>query len=167
MIPSGIHQLTNLQSLSTFALANAGSGSVTLDEINDINTLQGELCIMDLQNITHDRIRESRSANLSKKKLTRLELVWNPLPSYKSIPHDEVVLESLQPHNCIRQLVISGFRGLNFSSWLGDRSLFSLQELELCRCYYTDHLPPLGQLPNLKQLKLMSLWKLRTIGPQF
>uniref|UniRef100_A0A0E0B180 NB-ARC domain-containing protein n=1 Tax=Oryza glumipatula TaxID=40148 RepID=A0A0E0B180_9ORYZ len=166
-IPSGIHRLTKLQSLSTFAVADVGSGAAMLDEIKDINTLQGELCIMDLQNITHDRIWEPRSANLSKKKLTRLELVWNPLPSYKSVPHDEVVLESLQPHNCIRQLVISGFRGLNFSSWLGDRSLFSLQELELCKCYYTDHLPPLGQLPNLKQLKLTSLWKLRSIGPEF
>lgn len=166
-IPSGIHRLTKLQSLSTFAVANSGSGAATLDEIKDINTLQGQLCIMDLQNITHDRIWEPRSANLSKKKLTRLELVWNPLPSYKSVPHDEVVLESLQPHNYIRQLVISGFRGLNFCSWLGDRSLFSLQELELCKCYYTDHLPPLGQLPNLKQLKLTSLWKLRSIGPEF
>uniref|UniRef100_A0A0D9XCD4 NB-ARC domain-containing protein n=1 Tax=Leersia perrieri TaxID=77586 RepID=A0A0D9XCD4_9ORYZ len=163
-IPSGIHRLTKLQSLSTFAVANAGSGAATLDEIN---TLQGELCIMDLQNITHDRILETKSANLTKKTLTRLELMWNPLPSYKSIPHDEAVLDSLQPHNRIQQLVVSGFRGLNFSPWLGDRSLFCLQELELCKCYYSDRLPPLGQLPNLKQLKLMSLWKLRSIGLEF
>ncbi|KAL5201252.1 hypothetical protein ABZP36_035606 [Zizania latifolia] len=167
IIPSGIYRLTNLQSLSTFAVANSGSGAATLDEIKDINTLQGELCIMNLQNITHDRIWESKSTNLSKKKLTHVELVWNPLPSYKSIPHDEAVLESLRPPNCIQQLVISGFRGLNFSLWLGDQSLFSLQELELCKSYYCERLPPLGQLPNLKQLKLMSLRKLRSIGPEF
>ncbi|TVU23526.1 hypothetical protein EJB05_25900, partial [Eragrostis curvula] len=55
-----------------------------------------------------------------------------------------------------------------FPSWLGSATyLASLKNLSLTDCKSCVHLPPIGQLPNLKYLKIKGATAVTKIGPEF
>jgi len=64
-------------------------------------------------------------------------------------------------------LVISGFFGQRFPTWLGTAHLSSMQFLQLMNCKSCAHLPPIGQLPNLKYLRIEGATAVTKIGPEF
>ncbi|KAG1371171.1 putative disease resistance protein RGA4 [Cocos nucifera] len=78
------------------------------------------------------------------------------------------VLENLQPHTNISELVIRGYNGKRLPSWMGDRSFSKLVsvKLEFCndKCAF---LPPLGQLPSLRILSIGGMESLRRVGSEF
>ncbi|KAK8928462.1 putative disease resistance protein [Platanthera zijinensis] len=159
-LPRGIGKLTSLVTLSTFYIGSDSS----IAELKNLVNLSGELCISGLSNIIG--VDDAMEANMKNKEfIGKLILEWNSIDfcskSYMS------VLESLQPHTNIKELVMENYEGRKLSSWMGDSSLSKLVSISLSNCHECEVLPPLGQLPSLKHLMLHGFNKLRHLGAEF
>lgn len=102
-----------------------------------------------------------------KKHLEQLSLDWGQGADTDNSQHEKDVLDKLQPHDNLEVLNILYYTGTQFPDWLGDHSFFHLVCLSLRRCKYCYILPPLGQLPSLKELHLSKFKELVSVGPEF
>ncbi|KAL2892984.1 Disease resistance protein RGA2 [Bienertia sinuspersici] len=176
----GLGQLTSLQTLPRLDLCD-GEGW-TIDELGPLYQVKGEVYITGLKNLKNKE--HAKEAGLKRKdKIVRLSLDWNV--SYGEdeeescgVHNDECVLDSLEPHPSINTLEIYGFRGVRFPEWMRTVSvkhlpsghsilLNSLTRLELHFCKKCQQLPSLGQLPNLKFLRLAHFDAVEHIGEEF
>ncbi|KAF8038090.1 hypothetical protein BT93_B0829 [Corymbia citriodora subsp. variegata] len=97
-----------------------------------------------------------------------LELQWGYLGTDDLVngDRDEALLNGLRRNSNLQYLVIKGYKGESFPRWMMDSIVFSLPnlvEVRLDKCGRCKHLPPLGQLPNLKYLQIWGLTKLEYI----
>ncbi|KAJ4812807.1 Disease resistance protein (TIR-NBS-LRR class) family [Rhynchospora pubera] len=77
---------------------------------------------------------------------------------------DKEILDGLKPHEGVTELEIFFYKGISFPDWITDSSLFlNLQTIRLESCTNLQALPPLGQLPSLKCLKLFYLDSIKMI----
>jgi len=75
-----------------------------------------------------------------------LRLHWETKQSIKDAKQEEDMLESLKPHNYLREVSITGHRGTTCPSWLGeDLSVSNLEFLDLVDVDWKNF-PPLGEL---------------------
>ena len=70
------------------------------------------------------------------------------------------ILTNLQPHSNLKELRIRAYRGTRFPDWLGHPSYHNIVDIQLSDCRNCWILPPLGQLPLLKRLRLMEFCNL-------
>ncbi|XP_044460776.1 putative disease resistance RPP13-like protein 1 [Mangifera indica] len=77
------------------------------------------------------------------------------------------VLDMLQPHKNIEKLVIKDYGGTRFPSWIGSPLFFNLGFLQLSNCPKCQFLPPLGQLPSLKDLTIEGMRGIKMVGTEF
>ncbi|KAK9913017.1 hypothetical protein M0R45_036844 [Rubus argutus] len=125
-MPPQLGQLTNLQSLSNFVVGK-GNGS-GISEIGSLLHLQGTFQLSRLENVIG--VGDASSANLNGKvRLEALLLVWSD--SSVSTEIAAVILDMLQPHRNLKELTISGYAGLKFSTWLGDPSFSNMVVVRL------------------------------------
>ncbi|PIA64126.1 hypothetical protein AQUCO_00201427v1 [Aquilegia coerulea] len=159
VMPPKLGRLTNLQTLSAF-IAGKGRGS-QIAELKHMNNLQGFLRIFKLENVLTVEDAEE-AAMYDKQYLCRLELQW-------SLACDEAVevLEGLQPHRNLKELVIISYGGLTFPTWLGDSTFSNLTNVFIYNCQNCILLPLLGQLPSLLSLRLGEMHALTTVDHQF
>nr|XP_048330847.1 disease resistance protein RGA2-like [Ziziphus jujuba var. spinosa] len=168
-MPSGLGQLTNLQTLSQFVLT-AGTKfrhNIEVGELKELmllNNLRGDLWI---KNLHHGK--DVIDANLKEKQQLRsLRLGWYS-PNYEvevmEIVDHEMTLEGLQPHPNLKDLRLYGYRGVNLSSWLP--TLKQLVSFTLKGCLKCQNLPPLDQFPSLKSLTLHDVPALEYISKDF
>ncbi|XP_078158657.1 putative disease resistance protein RGA3 [Carex rostrata] len=181
-LSSGIGKLTNLITLRGHFKVMGSDMTQGLGELRDMNRLSGVMSISGLNNVGN--IEYCRKANLVSKPNLR-ELILNfeeddgalksflqneyqgPLvnivvSSSTNVKNEndekiqEGVLESLQPHGNLTNLVILNYGGRGFPPWLLDPSLmFKLTTLTLKLQWEFLFLPPfLGQLLHLKSLKI-------------
>ncbi|KAK9034952.1 hypothetical protein V6N11_077004 [Hibiscus sabdariffa] len=158
--PPGIGYLTQLLELSIFIVRKEhGCGIEELKELE----LRKELSLKDLDNVTGST--EAKSANLIRKpKLRSLRLIWGKNAG-EHPDNEEEVLGSLQPHSNLEDLRISCYHGLRLPHWWMDLPNLVLVELDQCkRC---SHLPPLGELPVLKFLKIRGMDAVKCISNEF
>uniref|UniRef100_A0A6N2L501 Uncharacterized protein n=1 Tax=Salix viminalis TaxID=40686 RepID=A0A6N2L501_SALVM len=143
----------------------------TIEELESLNGLRGQLSIYNLQEVNNKT--EAEKANLrGKTKIYKLEFVWRS--GRKCFKNDEEVLEALQPHSNLETLKIEHYGGEKLPSWLlmkspthGGSSLVNcLVNLKLIDCKRCE-LPMLGHLPRLKSLEIDGLDKVRTINMKF
>ncbi|XP_078158087.1 putative disease resistance protein RGA3 [Carex rostrata] len=185
-MPSGIGKLTTLKPLSGhFSVMDHGMNG-GLGELKNMNKLSGLLWISGLRNI-HD-VECSKNANLaSKLNLRRLILNFQEdhsmlnckakelhlhlnVRSSKKVKNgndekiQEVVLQSLQPHGNLTELVILNYGGRVFPSWLLNPLLPKLIALNLNFQTEPNFLPPFGRLPYLRFLKLSGSFCVRNMG---
>ena len=74
----------------------------------------------------------------------------------------------LIPGHNLEDLLFKNFFGRRFPTWLDTAAhLPSLTYLNLINCKSCVHLPPIGQLPNLKYLKIKGTTAVTKIGPEF
>ncbi|XP_019056038.1 PREDICTED: putative disease resistance RPP13-like protein 1 [Nelumbo nucifera] len=120
---------------------------------------------------SHFKVRECRCiqltdasrANLKDKlHIQGLKLEWSGASSF----HEDV-LRVLQPHMNLKELFISSYLGEFFPSWIGDQSLSNLVILKLFKCSKCKSLPPLGQLPMLKDLYIEGMHRINCVGREF
>ncbi|MBA0842213.1 hypothetical protein Goarm_002055, partial [Gossypium armourianum] len=78
-----------------------------------------------------------------------------------------VVLEKLQPCTKLRKLTIAYYGGTKFPTWLRESSFSHMVHLDLDNCQRCITLPPLGQLPSLKDLCIRSLYAVKSLGLEF
>jgi len=162
-LPIGIGELENLQTLTVFVVGKGQIG-LGIKELKKFPHLQGKLTIKNLHNVID--AKEAHDANLkSKEKIEELELLWGK-QSEDSLKV-KVVLDMLQPPKYLKSLKIDLYGGTNFPSWLGNSLFANMVSLCISNCEYCVTLPPLGQLPSLKDLEIYGLKILETIGPEF
>jgi hypothetical protein len=165
-MPRGLGQLTCLQTLPLFIVSNdppSISNHVGgLGELNRLNNLRGTLEIRNLVRL-EDGNSESKAANLrEKQQLECLILYWDRESNLNANDNDEMLLEGLQPHQNLRELSVNSYWGVRFSSWL--LFLTDLTDLNLSGCKRCRDLPPLSQLPSLKDLFIYSMDDLEYIS---
>ncbi|KAK2440246.1 putative disease resistance RPP13 protein [Trifolium repens] len=73
----------------------------------------------------------------------------------------------LEPPKSLKSLNIDLYGGTSFPSWLGNSLFSNLVSLHITKCEYCMTLPPLGQLPSLKDLEIHGMKILEKIGLEF
>lgn len=137
--------------------------------------------------LTNDRVEEEvfDRINVRGNKMTRFPSFREVIEAYEQ-ENDEIqleqngnldgsghgrvdidVLEMLQPHNSIKQLVIKDYRGTRFPGWIGNASYSNTVRLKLSNCKKCKSLPSLGQLPSLKYLTIKGMEKIQIVGTEF
>ncbi|AES69847.1 putative P-loop containing nucleoside triphosphate hydrolase, leucine-rich repeat domain, L [Medicago truncatula] len=161
-MPMQIVGLNNLQTLTVFSVGKQDTG-LSLKEVCKFPNLRGKLCIKNLQNVI-DAI-EAYDVNMrNKEDIEELELQWSKQTEDSRIEKD--VLDMLQPSFNLRKLSIRLYGGTSFPSWLGDPLFSNMVSLCISNCEYCVTLPPLGQLPSLKDLTIKGM-TMETIGLEF
>ena len=159
--PRSIGNLRSLQTLKMI-LISPDSQNFQLRDYQNLNSLRD----MYLQGLgEEEHLEEAKEAQLhNKKALASLTLYFNG-DDTKTETH-ETVLETLQPHQDLKSLVISYYCGRSISpTWM--KSLINLRNLRLRNCNNYEMLPPLGKLPCLELLEIIGSNGLKKIGPEF
>jgi Leucine-rich repeat (LRR) protein len=147
-------------SVSKFAVRRnlLSDDSSGLKELHGLNNLRGKLKIENLRE-GKDVASECKAANLmGKEHLHALTLRWCPEGGVNDSDVDaELLWEDLQPHPNLKEICFQLYhcKSLRLPSWLS--SLTNLVRIELYRCEEGQYMPPLSQLPSLKNLSLESV----------
>ncbi|CAK9140271.1 unnamed protein product, partial [Ilex paraguariensis] len=140
---SGIGRLKCLQTLPKILIGkNSGFG---LGDLNNLLLLRGMLSIVGLENVMD--VQDAEETNLScKQDINELEFKWNS--------------DSENSQN-------EGLQGHHIPSWIGDPSFSKTVYISLRGCTKCKFLPPLGQLPFLKELYIEEMDSVRSVGAEF
>ncbi|CAL9004228.1 unnamed protein product [Prunus brigantina] len=160
-MPPQLGRLTNLQSLPNFVVGK-GSDESGIREIGSLSHLRGRLSLSRLENVID--AEDARKADLkSKERVDELVLEWSSGTQETQLG----VLDGLEPHRMLAKLIIRGYAGLEFSTWIGDRLFSTMVHVRLDKCKNCQILPPLGQLPLLKELYIRGMAAVKSVGPEF
>ncbi|KAK4756262.1 hypothetical protein SAY87_006389 [Trapa incisa] len=158
-MPMGIGKLTNLEMLSDFIVGEKGKDDADgLDELSKLKGLTNDLKLSHLERLGKGT---NGSFPIKSLNLQSLELHWDwDAKEDKQVPthseeEKEAILDRLQPHSNLKGLIIRGYMGCTFSSWVFQ--LHELVVLEIWDCKYCTYLSPIHQLPFLKSLYLLRL----------
>ncbi|XP_021821692.1 putative disease resistance RPP13-like protein 1 [Prunus avium] len=144
-MPSQMSRLKSLRTLTAFVVGKS-TGS-TIGELGELPHLGGKL---KLQNVVD--AKDAGQANLKNKKdMKELEFEWGNEDSNDSAKVRDV-LDKLQPCMNLEKLTVKRYGGTSFPNWLGDSAFNKIKVMRLEGCHYCFELPPLGQLPALKEL---------------
>ncbi|GAB4841389.1 hypothetical protein Ancab_022118 [Ancistrocladus abbreviatus] len=162
-MPQRLSMLEKLHSLDMFVVGEAGGSQ--LAELRGLQHLRGRLCIKGLENVAN--VDDAREADL--KEMGGLDdLAFEFDRCRINISEKERdVLGNLRPRANLEKLTISYYGATSFPSWLGDHSFQSMTSLQLINCVFCYSLPPLGQIPPLKVLRIEGMNKVRLVGAEF
>ncbi|XP_048420260.1 putative disease resistance protein At3g14460 [Pyrus x bretschneideri] len=163
-MPVEIGRLKSLRTLTAFVVGKSTGSSIA--ELKELPHLRGKLSILNLQNVVD--VMHALEANLKvKKELKGLELAWGDGDADDSQKARDV-LDKLQPCINLEKLTIRFYGGTSFPNWLGNSNSFSnIQFMCISDCRYCLSLPSFGQLPTLKELCIIRVEFVRTIGYEF
>ncbi|KAJ6745333.1 hypothetical protein OIU74_028088 [Salix koriyanagi] len=153
-MPRGIGKLTSLQTLSCFVVAKNRSPKSKmvggLDELRRLNELKGSLEIRVKGYERDSCISEFEGAKLEEKQhLQSLIINWD-IDTGLDIDLDDIMLQNLQPNSSLQELVVKGYRGMRFPSWLSHLS--NLVRICVVGCTKLEYIPPLDGILSLKEL---------------
>ncbi|KAF5450389.1 hypothetical protein F2P56_030747 [Juglans regia] len=153
IFPPKMGQLTSLHNLHTFEVGrNPGH---RIEELKNMVYLTGTLRITKLENAVNPR-----EANLNEKKMVqKLECVWSNGSNVDEAGDRDALLEDLQPHLNVKELVICHYRGNEFPTWMRNGLLKNLVSISLSYCTRTKILS-LDKLPKLAELRLKNMQEL-------
>ncbi|GJU04439.1 NB-ARC domains-containing protein [Tanacetum coccineum] len=164
-LPLGVDELKSLQTLSKIIIGGENDFSIT--KLKDFENLHGKVSIKGLDEVKN--AAEAREANLSQKRLTELEVEWTDVSDGSRVEtSDKEVLDVLKPDNDgLKKLEIVNYGRLKFPKWVGDPSFRELAHVSIRGCKKCTSLPPLGQLPSLKELSIQDMDDLKGVGLEF
>ena len=144
---SGIGHLANLQELYEFHIGKERGYKIV--ELKNMRFLSGELHIRGIENVS---CSEAKEANLiEKKNLEKLGLYQKPSNSNRPKLSREI-LQALQPHPNLKELIISGYEGFLLPEWF--QQLTSIQKITIENCPQLKSmvgLPPMLQELTIKE----------------
>jgi hypothetical protein len=170
-VPKGIGRLKFLNDLGGYPVGGDDDEGAKMQDGWNLEELGPLLQLRKLNLIKLERAaRGSSDALLTDKK--RLKQLWldctERIYSEEDVVNIEKIFELLIPPDNLEYLSISDFFGRRFPSWLGTATyLSSVKWLSLTDCKSCVHLPPIGQLPNLRYLKIKGATAITKIGPEF
>ncbi|KAJ0672505.1 putative P-loop containing nucleoside triphosphate hydrolase, leucine-rich repeat domain superfamily [Helianthus annuus] len=164
-MPFGICELKSLQTLSKIVIG--GERGFEIARLKEFKNLCGKICIEGLEKVQN--AIHVREANFSQKRLSELEVGWSDEPyDSRNEMLEKEVLNELEPRNVkLIQLIIRSYGGLEFPDWVGNPSFLHLKHVSLRDCKRCTSLPPLGQLPLLKELFIEGLDEVEAVGLEF
>uniref|UniRef100_A0A803N5G6 Uncharacterized protein n=1 Tax=Chenopodium quinoa TaxID=63459 RepID=A0A803N5G6_CHEQI len=172
-MPKGIDKLSNLRTLNKFIVGGEGSCSGwkqwfdRLEYLTALNNLKGRLEIDIRWPNNATCVQESSMRGglylRHKEHLSRVKVDFKLDECSGRINNDveRRLMEELQPHSNLKELVVRGYHGARMPSWV--TLLPNLVDLRLFNCGELDYLPCLGSLSYLKFLKLSQFDKLEHI----
>uniref|UniRef100_A0A0E0FBV1 NB-ARC domain-containing protein n=1 Tax=Oryza meridionalis TaxID=40149 RepID=A0A0E0FBV1_9ORYZ len=150
-----VGKLMFLQELKKFHVKKESTG-FGLQELAGLKELGGSLTLQNLENVKTKREADEAKLML-KKNITELKLIWDSNRPQKEPAIEADILESLQPHPNIKHLCIKNNGSRDCPTWLRSNICIQmLQSLHLQGISWT-RLPPFGQIPHLKKLKLENI----------
>ncbi|KMT13502.1 hypothetical protein BVRB_4g082800 [Beta vulgaris subsp. vulgaris] len=164
-MPKQMGKLHCLQTLTAFVVSK--HDRLGMRELGELQQIRGELALRRLQNISSPA--EASYANLNNREyLYNVELDFDAKDNSDS-EKGRAVLENLKPHANLERLTIRNYPGTRFPCWLDTQfSMYgNISHLSLIGCQYCCSLPALGQLVSLKQLKIVGMDHIMTIGSEF
>ncbi|TVU23533.1 hypothetical protein EJB05_25907, partial [Eragrostis curvula] len=173
-VPKGIGRLKFLNDLGGYPVGGDNDNDAKIQDGWNLEELGPLLQLRKLNLIKLERGTHCASDFLlfDKKHLKDLWLNCtertNEPYSEEDVINIENIFEMLIPPRNLEHLSITDFFARRFPSWLGSATyLASLKNLSLTDCKSCVHLPPIGQLPNLKYLKVKGATAVTKIGPEF
>nr|XP_017216403.1 PREDICTED: putative disease resistance protein RGA3 [Daucus carota subsp. sativus]XP_017216404.1 PREDICTED: putative disease resistance protein RGA3 [Daucus carota subsp. sativus] len=177
---NGIERLISLQTLPYFVVSK--NQNCLVGQLGGLKHLSGEIRLYGLYEVAN--IEEARKAKLCEKSSIQcLQLNWrNTEFGHEDSQHndedgsnedemedkeynDQDVMEGLEPHPNLKTLMIVGFRGKKFASWI--TVMLNLVKLTLRNCNRCEVLPPLSHLPKLREIVIEGMRNLRVVGDVF
>ncbi|CAL5379282.1 unnamed protein product [Camellia sinensis] len=159
-----IGKLTNLQTLSNFMVGKDRGRKI--GELKNLSHIQGAIHISRMENV--NGVQDAVDANLmSKEELKGLSLDWDDSHSSQNDIFERDVLDVMRPFKFLERLTISGYRSTKFPNWVGDVSFSKMVFMRLKGSKYCTSLPPLGQLPVLKDLYIEGMSIIKRLGCEF
>ncbi|KAL7204530.1 hypothetical protein ACSBR2_017576 [Camellia fascicularis] len=165
-MPRGIGKLTSLQTLSNFIVMK--DNGFWISELGNLIHLGGKLCISGIENVVDPL--DARGVCLNDKQcIDVLTMEWSSesLDGLRNEMVETEVLDILQPHKKLKELYIRGYHGMSFPTWTGDPLFSNMVCMKLQNCKNCTSLPPLGQLPSLKDLHIEGLSAVKHVGCEF
>ncbi|KAL9999593.1 putative leucine-rich repeat domain superfamily [Helianthus debilis subsp. tardiflorus] len=89
-----------------------------------------------------------------------------PTGSQHETPEKEVLKELKPDSKWLKELSIDSYPGKKFPEWVGDPSFHQLVHVSMRNCKNCTSLPPLGQLPSLKELYISRMPNVEFIGSE-
>ncbi|EYU21427.1 hypothetical protein MIMGU_mgv1a018590mg [Erythranthe guttata] len=155
--PQGISQLTSLVTLNKVFPCDGNK----VGWLKNFNRLSGKVELWIEISSCCDSVEDAREAELGKKvHIQELGIYFSE--STTTID----VLDALHPHPNLQHLTIRRYNGSRLSGWIVS-PLNQLTSIELYYCECLLSLPPLGKLPLLETLEIVSLSKLEYVGREF
>ncbi|CAN6559056.1 unnamed protein product [Malus baccata var. baccata] len=156
-MPVHMGRLKSLRTLTAFVLGKSTGSSIA--ELRELSHLGGKISILNLQNV----VGAIDALLKDKKDVNEVELSWGVVVSNDSVK-EIYVLERLQPSVNLVKLTIRCYGGISFPNWVGDSSFSNLQVMRLSDCGNCSSLPPVGQLPALKELYVERMKVVKSVG---
>jgi hypothetical protein len=171
-VPKGISRLEFLNNLEGFPVGGGSDNGKTQDgwkmeEVAHLSQLR-QLEMIKLEKATPYRT-DSLLTDKKHLKVLNLSCTKHTDEPYSEddVSNIEKVFEQLIPPHNLEGLGIANFFGRRFPTWLGTTYLSSVIYLKLIYCNSCVHLPPIGQLPNLRFLRIDGAAAVTKIGPEF
>ncbi|OQU84002.1 hypothetical protein SORBI_3005G212600 [Sorghum bicolor] len=173
-VPKGIGGLKYLNDLGGFPIGGGNANRARMQDgwnLEELGALM-QLRRLDLINLERVGPCTTDSMLVNKRYLKRLSLCCSGSTD-KPYSEDVVIniektFDLLIPAHNLENLGLLDFFGRRFPTWIGTTAhLPSLTYLRLINCKSCVHLPPIGQLPNLKYLKINGATAVTKIGPEF
>ncbi|CAL5380195.1 unnamed protein product [Camellia sinensis] len=165
-MPRGIDKLTSLQTLSNFIVMK--DNGFRISELGNLIHLGGKLCISGIENVV-DPLDARRVCLNDKQGIDVLTMVWSSesLDGLRNEMVETEVLDILKPHKKLKELYIRGYHCMSFPTWIGDPLFSNMVCMKLQNCKNCTSLPPLGQLPSLKDLHIEGMSAVKRVGCEF
>ncbi|XP_028083471.1 putative disease resistance RPP13-like protein 1 [Camellia sinensis] len=159
-----IGKLINLQTLSNFMVGKDCGRKI--GELKNLSHIRGAIYISRMENV--NGVKDAVDANLmSKEELKELSLEWDESHSSHNDIVERDVLDVMKPFKLLERLTISGYSSTKFPNWVGDVSFSKMTFMQLKGSKCCTSLPPLGQLPLLKDLYIEGMSAIKQLGCEF
>ncbi|KAG6498548.1 putative disease resistance RPP13-like protein 1 [Zingiber officinale] len=173
-LPIGMGSLTNLNHIEGFVVGHGDSRSnadvgCDMEELRSLSNLRF-LSACKLERAT---LMAGPSVLENKPLLRHLSLLWTKRKQRDDGEKEaaEKTCSGLLPPSSLEELTLHNFPGRRFPNWMmstsSGTSFPHLEFLILCNFPCCTELPPLGQLPRLKFLKIEEASAVRKVGPEF
>ncbi|XP_062175401.1 putative disease resistance RPP13-like protein 1 [Alnus glutinosa] len=164
-MPMQIGKLTCLQSLSNLVV---GKGSCFgVKELGPLLHLRETLCISGVENVIN-REDAMDVRLIEKHNLYGLSLEWSDnLDESQDRTSELEVLDMLQPHKGLKEFTVRHYGGAEFPTWLRVPSFSNMVLLKIESCAKCTLLPPVGQLPSLRDLFIEGMTNVKNVGLEF
>ncbi|CAL5381144.1 unnamed protein product [Camellia sinensis] len=159
-----IGKLINLQTLSNFMVGKDCGRKI--GELKNLSHIRGAIHISRMENVSG--VKDAVDANLmSKEELKELSLEWDESHSSHNDIVERDVLDAMKPFKLLERLTIGGYSSTKFPNWVGDVSFSKMTFVQLKGSKCCTSLPPLGQLPLLKDLYIEAMSAIKQLGCEF
>ncbi|XP_030969219.1 putative disease resistance protein At3g14460 [Quercus lobata] len=162
-MPPHMGKMKNLIKLYVFCVGKHDDGS-NIKELGELQHLSGKLSLLNLENVRCIDKDTKEVILKNKQDLSELKLEWEHGHGTKDSEKEIILLEKLCPCTNLNSLTITNYEGTSFPKWLGDSSFSKMVFIKLRNCL---SLPPLGQLPSLKSLKIECFGEISSVGLEF